>query len=284
MKKIKYILLNILLILCSCTENVIDTNNNYSLSVEVADFVWENNTRSIPKVNDSGVSYRWQKNDTIGVFPNKGSQIEFIILEDGLATTAVFDGGAWTCREGYSYTAFYPFNYYNRSCSSIQLDYEGQYQTENNNLDNVGKKDYIYSNATTSENGLTHFSFQHVGAFLWLTLKMPNEVDLKELSLIAEESIIPIKQTIDLSSGSIVITQSELADTLQIKLNNIHISEDKAELSLYAMLPVITKENLKFNVKVTDIDDIEYNSETPISFLHGTKAGTAYKKKTNMLK
>ena len=55
----------------------------------------------------------WAKNDTIGIFPSKGGQVEFPIEEGTGSKQALFDGGDWALKAGRAYAAYYPFNRWN---------------------------------------------------------------------------------------------------------------------------------------------------------------------------
>ena len=55
------------------------------------------------------VSFAWEENDMIGIYPNKGSQIYFTIEDGAGSSSATFDGGGWALKQNASYVSYYPF-------------------------------------------------------------------------------------------------------------------------------------------------------------------------------
>ena len=73
--------------LASCS-NDIDVDSNAigdvkRVSMNVADFEWADGeqTRTTAELSASGVSFKWSAKDTVGIFPNVGSQVSFPIEE-----------------------------------------------------------------------------------------------------------------------------------------------------------------------------------------------------------
>ena len=83
--------------------------------------------------NGSALKFNWVIGDTLGIFPNKGNQVEFPISAADGSTSASFDGGGWSLRNNASYAAYYPFSVWNyhRDNETILLDYSGQVQDGN---------------------------------------------------------------------------------------------------------------------------------------------------------
>ena len=57
--------------------------------------------------------FNWAIGDTLGIFPNRGNQVEFPISAAQGTTSASFDGGGWALRNNASYAAYYPFSVWN---------------------------------------------------------------------------------------------------------------------------------------------------------------------------
>ena len=130
-----------LLWLAACTpEN--DWNEEFSQSQEsdqnielvkvtAHDFVGaEAITRTLVEVDNAGATFKWAKNDTIGIFPMQGYQVAFPMAAGAGTQSADFDGGGWALKPSSQYMAYYPFEYNNRSNKEIYISYVGQMQQD----------------------------------------------------------------------------------------------------------------------------------------------------------
>ena len=79
------------------------------------DFQLEADRRTVFEIAGGVVNCTWAANDTVGVFPNEGIQTCFPMISGVGTKNATFDGGGWALRSNYSYSAYYPFNFYNRN-------------------------------------------------------------------------------------------------------------------------------------------------------------------------
>ena len=67
-------------------------------------------TKGTAVQDGNALIFNWAVGDTLGIFPNKGNQVEFPITEVQGSTSATFDGGGWALRNDASYAAYYPFS------------------------------------------------------------------------------------------------------------------------------------------------------------------------------
>jgi hypothetical protein len=109
-------------------ENSLDNGVINKVSITGADFKNEDGTRSSVSIGESGATFTWNENDTVGIFPNKGSQAEFAMSEGAGTQTATFSGGGWALKSSATYSAYYPYNFYNRDMTKIPVSYVGQTQ------------------------------------------------------------------------------------------------------------------------------------------------------------
>ena len=66
-------------------------------------------TRASAVPNGGTVGFVWEATDTVGIYPDKGSQVYFNI-EDGVGTSSVsFTGGGWALKQNSTYVSYYPF-------------------------------------------------------------------------------------------------------------------------------------------------------------------------------
>ena len=72
----------------------------------------ETKASAVPYQNPNGgqsVKFVWEATDTVGIYPNTGSQVYFNIV-DGVGTSSVsFNGGGWALKSNSTYYSYYPF-------------------------------------------------------------------------------------------------------------------------------------------------------------------------------
>ena len=210
------------------------------ISVSLSDLVSANaDTRTTYDTSGSGVKVAWAKNDTIGIFPSKGGQVEFPIEEGTGSKQALFDGGDWALKAGRAYAAYYPFNRWNtfRDNKTIQLDYTGQTQTGNDNSDHLVKYDYQATGSiTTNANGYLNFQFEHMGALLKIELTVPKAGTYTSLTLTSSNQVFVTKAELDISGNEPVVKPVTQTNSITLSLKNVLLSSDNDVLTAYLML------------------------------------------------
>lgn len=271
-----------MLSLCGCTNDVAEEtdcgNPVRKVHFTVSDFEWGNThdsnhgpLKSKALNGGNGISFVWSATDTVGIYGNNGSQVEFPIEEGAGSATANFNGGAWALKDNSTYTAYYPFNKYNFDKSRILLHYGMQEQVGNDNVDNLTKYDYIVSTITTPENGELKFQFEHIGCLVRFQLTMPEADDLIEFCLASTEEVFPTEQILNLSGGIPVVTTMERTKKIKVKLSDISVNEGEV-VTIYALMPAcdLTDKTLTAsltgrNVYKADLDGKDYIAGKAVS-------------------
>ena len=264
MKKILYFFL---MGLCSCSQNkeIIEVSEGVveSVNVSIVPIEYDVDSRLALSLNSNGFDYLWEDNDTIGVFPSKGGQVEFpITKESGVGTTfAKFNGGGWGLKGGYTYSAYYPYNFYNRDVLKIPFSYEGQVQDGSGSKKNLGR--YLLSIAEPErvENGALNFKLMHVGCFFWLTLTMPEAGTFTSLDIYADSEIIPVKKTYDILSGDLSETIVDCSNCLHVDLKNITTSSNGEKVEIWVAFPTMSQSTKTLMALVTDSRGNKYKGE-----------------------
>ena len=230
--------------LAACS-NDIDVDSNAigdvkRVSMNVADFEWAEGeqTRTTAVNNGGNISFRWSAKDTVGIFPDKGDQVEFPIKAGAGTGTAVFNGGGWALKSQSTYVAYYPYNYDNRTGEAIPMTYEGQTQVGNDNLDNLTKCDYIVSSISTPSNGEASFQFKHMGALARFVLTVPEDATFTEFILSSDEEIFPVGQTMNVRTNPVAITNKKMSKTISMSISGISASAGST-VTLYMLLPAV---------------------------------------------
>ena len=206
-----------------------------SISITGKDFQVETGARSSVVINNAGVNFLWEATDTVGIFPDKGSQAEFAMDEGAGMQAATFNGGGWALKAASTYAAYYPYNFYNRNLKAIPVSYEGQSQTGNASTAHLGAYDFMAASVTTPSNGAVAFDMQHMGALVMLQTNLDEAKTLTNVALKANADAFTTTGTIDLTAMNPEISAKTTTSTLNIALNDFEVAKG-ATATIYFML------------------------------------------------
>ena len=127
-----------LLSFTSCTDEMHELANEQAqvlkqIVMTTQDFQPEADGRTVYQIADDAVKCTWTENDTVGVFPNEGTQAYFPMSSGAGTKNATFSGGGWSLTDGSTYAAYYPFigkMYLDRN--AVPVSYTNQTQVGNN--------------------------------------------------------------------------------------------------------------------------------------------------------
>lgn len=271
----------------ACAENTLVENspivNNSDTITEISitgkDFQFEGDTRSSVSVSESGVSFLWDEDDVIGIFPDNGDQVSFAMEQGAGTQTATFSGGGWALKSSAKYAAYYPHVYENRDMTAIPVSYIGQTQNGNGNTDHIGAYDYMAASVSTPENGTVAFDMQHLGALVQLTVNVAEPSKLIRVTLDADVDFVQTG-TIDLSAETPAINAKSSSKSLRIGLSNIVTTKPFEEVTIYFMMSPIDLTNKKLKAVIEK--DNYYYQEIELT---GKKfeAGKAYRLAASMV-
>ena len=178
-------------------------------------------TRGTSVDNGTALNFNWVVGDTLGIFPNKGNQVEFPI-SSAEGSSASFDGGGWALRNNSSYAAYYPFSVWNyhRDNEKILLDYSGQVQDGNGSFSHLSAYDYLASVKTTPVNSSITFNMERQGSILYIDIVVPEAETIRELVVSCDEDIFVEKAYLDISGESPVVTPVKMSSTLTLSFEN----------------------------------------------------------------
>lgn len=266
---------------CSLKEEISSLSNNEirEISLTIEAMKEEDSMQSRVGVNlgmvngTEKLNYLWEGNDTIGIFPSKGGQVEFPIDAVGGETSAKFDGGGWGLKSQYSYSAYYPFDFFNRKSTAIPFSYLGQKQNGTGEHANEHLSDYILlatPPVTVSEDALS-FDLKHQGSVIILHLKMPIAATYSSAVLYTDSKVIPIKKTINIQDADLLQTVVDLSDRLSLKLENVRTQASGEEIILWIAFPSVSESSHNMKVVVYDqygftyVADVYKNDKTTLS-------------------
>lgn len=238
-------LLLITLSLLSCDRTVIESEGDLTeITFLIKEFEEEVPTRTSTTLDGNNIKYGWVTTDTLGIFPNTGYQVAFPIGDQAGEAKAVFQGGGWALKESATYSAYYPFEYMNKRASCIPLVFTGQVQ-QGDNLDHIGKYDYLASVPTRVENGSVTFSMMHVGCLVWLNLTMPIATNFSTISISSNQKVFKTAVYMDIQDENLPLTTAAESDHVVLNLKNVTVDSSKLLQAFMMVAP-------------TDLGDAEY--------------------------
>ena len=187
--------------------------------------------------NTSTWTTGWSEGDTLGIYPDKGGQVEFPI-NDGIGTlSAAFNGGGWGLKSGIKYAAYYPYDIMNqfKTNKTLQMTYTGQVQKANDNATHLGAFDYMGSASSAAVNNNLNFQLKRQGVIARIRATVNTTATYTELELISDKGDIVTEAAMDVSGSAAATTPKVYASSIKLKLNNIYVSNG-ANLTAYMML------------------------------------------------
>ena len=246
-----------------CSVDVLEVDQEESLKIvfEASPFVdgdsdADTRTSVVPNETYSNYEFIWSAKDTVGIYPDAGSQIFFTMENGAGASSATFDGGAWTCKEGHTFRSYYPFigDIY-LDATKIPVSFTGQKQVGNGNSDHFQKYDYMYTAATTKDSGFLNFSYSHLitAVLPWVELPAGHYTGL---TLSLDEALFVTEGEYDLTAASPAIVGKKFSDSMSIELDVTFTSSDI--LKVYVPLAPMDMSGKTLTVTITNENGREF--------------------------
>lgn len=175
--------------------------------------------------------YLWAAADTVGIFPNAGSQVYFSMSVGAGTASAYFNGGAWLLRESSRYYSYYPFvgDMY-LEANRIPVDFTGQCQTGTSTYD--GANFYMATSGTTANDGSLRFTYQMLNTVLRMDATLPVGTYTK-MTLSLDEPLFAKEGYYDLTNNNPSIVVERRSRTQEIALENFTVSSASTPVSVY---------------------------------------------------
>lgn len=214
---------------------------------------------------ESGGTFVWAANDTVGIYPATGAQIYFSIEGSGGESNADFDGGGWAFKTSAKYYSYYPFIgdiYLDRH--KIPVSYVGQKQIGISTADHIGSFDYMYTPACSSSEGKLHFKYRHLGCIIRLYMTLPVG-NYTKLAITAPSKAFVKTGWYDLQSDSPAINSKETADQLAIDLENVNVTDPKIPIYVYLLSAPVNLNGKEITVSILNDKKQELQCKKNIS-------------------
>ena len=234
-------------------------------------------TKMTVDLSTKPISYLWDKEDVVGIFPSKGSQIYFS-MADGVGTSTVtFDGGGWALKKGSDYFSYFPFipDFY-LDMQAIPLTFVGQNQIGNGDLTsaNVGKYCYMAARGKSDENtGNLRFEYERLG--IVTRHKVPVDAGTyKSLDIVIDEPLIAYDGTFNSVDVDRKINNARYSDKLSMTFEDLTLENTDEPLVAFMMIPPFNILNKQLTIKLTKSDGTVVSaSDFGKDFVLGTAYG-----------
>lgn len=233
-----------------------------SVSLPIMEIEYDDmaDTRSAVSYENNTFEFVWTEGDVLGVFPNKGAQVDFPIEGEYVGqNTANFDGGGWLLRTGYSYSVYYPYDFYNRNKEAIPMNLTGQTQKKANDITHLNSFNYMTSEKSVVASGpYLEFKMAYVSRVFLMRFTLPVDAVLKEIRLKSDNLYFITKANLDITNDKPEerITPVIESNTATLKLNDISVKKDEQNLFYLWVLPRNYSESTVTAEIVTSTDDV----------------------------
>ena len=213
---------------------------------------------AVPQL-DNSVDFAWEATDTIGVYPDTGSQIYFLPT-DGIGTSSVeFTGGGWALKSNSSYVSYYPFVgdiYLKRN--KIPVSFVGQKQVGTAGPF-YGARYFLATDPTTSSGGVLRFTYNTLNTIINVNATLPAGTYTKASLIITEPNhtspLFVEKGTYNMADRTIVGTKH--SKTLEIELENVTLAA-QGTIPIYFMAAPIDLTGKEVTVLINASDGKRY--------------------------
>lgn len=203
--------------------------------------------------------FQWSDKDTVGIYPDSGSQIYFSMAEGAGTSSVTFDGGGWGFRSGAVYYSYYPFIadfYLDRH--RIPVAFTGQVQDGASNLDHFGKYDYMYTPATTENGGAIVFSYKHLVCIIRVTATLPAG-SYRQITITAPSAVFAQKGYFDLQSENPHIIPTSSSKELTVAFKEPITVNGSQQFMAYLISNPVNLKDTEIKVSAVDSDKKQYD-------------------------
>lgn len=264
MKKILlilYLITGVMVVSCTDMMPVRQDVNEVGMSVGplVFDDINFKLTKSQFDFDGSNFTFKWNATDTVGIFPNAGSQAFFSMSSFAGSSEAKFEGGGWALKGdgAHSYAAYAPFKFENKNLQKVPFDYRHQHFDGNDVFGNVANYQFLGAVLQTPADGVLNYMFKRLECFVWFQFKLPENY-VKEFESftfkISDGTPIVVSTFVDFTKEEVEVSPDDTQTSYTIPLNGVDNLDGGDTIDIYMMLPPQDFTGKKILVAVKSID------------------------------
>ena len=202
------------------------------------------------------IDFVWSVTDSVGIFPDAGSQIYFSMASGAGQKSAAFDGGGWALKKGSSYFSYFPFlpdSYIDKT--AIPLTYVGQSQKGNaqENRADLGRYGYMVAKGVADDaTGSLYFNYRRLGCLF--RVKIPVHAGTYEsLTLRTDDDVLIQSGTYNAVELDLSVDNPVYGDSITLDLEDVTFSQRGTLVSFFMLAP-FAYENRQVTMELTDSD------------------------------
>lgn len=213
----------------------------------------ETMTKNIANIG-SEVEFVWSATDSVGIFPDAGSQIYFSMASGAGQVSAAFDGGGWALKKSAEYFSYFPFvpDFYIRK-DEVPLTYVGQVQKGNaqENRADIGKFGYMMAKGVADEaTGSLYFSYERLGDLF--RIKIPVLAGTyTSLTVRTDDDVLLQNGTYDVANMNHSVENPVYGNSLTLGLEDVTFN-DRGTLVAFIMMAPFDYLNRQLTFELTD--------------------------------
>lgn len=282
--------ISLLLIVFSCSQKIetssqVEFSDEYEKVIMVmpsCEFDDEFQTKNEASISAAGIEYLWSVTDTVGVFPDKGSQIYFSMSSNAGEKTASFDGGGWALKKGFNYFSYFPFNpdFYIEK-DKIPISFGNQIQNGNGSTSraDLGRSCHMVANGETDpETGYLKFTYKRLGV-LFMNIMPVQAGKYTSLTVRTENNDLIASGTYNAIEIDQKVNDPVYTDAISLTLKETNLNED-GNLVTFMMMPPFNMSGGKVIFELMAEDGTLLISSVPGK---DYTIGKAYQNKPNVL-
>ena len=213
----------------------------------------EPETRNVAIIG-SDVDFVWSVTDSVGIFPDAGSQIYFSMASGAGQVAAAFDGGGWALKKKSAYFSYFPFTadfYINKE--AIPLTYLGQRQKGNaqENRADIGNYGYMVAKGVADEaTGSLYFNYERLGDLFRVKIPVVPGT-YTSLKVRTDADVLVQSGTYNAVDLGLTVDNPVYADSLTLALDDVTFAE-KGTLVAFIMMAPFDYLNRQLTFELTD--------------------------------
>lgn len=200
------------------------------------------------------VDFVWSVTDSVGIFPDAGSQIYFSMASGAGQKSAAFDGGGWALKKSSTYFSYFPFTpdfYIDKT--AIPLTYVGQTQRGNayEQRADIGKYGYMVAKGVADEaSGSLYFNYERLGDLF--RVKIPvMEGTYTSLTIRTDSDVLVQSGTYNAVDMDLAINDPVYGDSLTLVFEDMTFDKNGTLVAFIMMAP-FSYENRQLSFELKD--------------------------------
>lgn len=202
----------------------------------------------------SQVDFVWSVKDSVGIFPDAGSQIYFSMASGAGQVSAAFDGGGWALKKSSAYFSYFPFTpdfYINKE--ALPLTYLGQRQQGNaqENRADIGNYGYMVAKGVADEaTGSLYFNYERIGDLFRVKIPvLPGTYT--SMTVRTDSDVLVQSGTYNAVDMGLTVDNPVYADYLTLALDDVTF-EQKGTLVAFIMMAPFDYLNHQLTFELVD--------------------------------